>query len=298
VQGEDDWISAEEEDRDGDLVDEVVVSSRHLSAWIIPGEGGRVRTLDDRLSGRNVFDVGSVERERATTQGMRELVLELDTSPEELFSGSAKELTPGAYEQRLSAIDEAGDLTYRLEIEGKVTTSGHTATELDVKKSLGISIDKAEVTLATEAKVVSGRGVLLATRIPVRLGTGDVKLLINGSSVRSGIARHDDVESVRVEAEDGSSFEVNLNPALEVWIAPASREDAAQGLVIVPILRAEGEAAARFSVSLTPSTQHAELAAAESAASDESSEYEEEDEEGESDEDSAGDDDKTIVPGD
>ena len=109
VQGEDDWISAEEEDRDGDLVDEVFVSSRHLAAWIVPGEGARVRTFDDRLSGRNVFDVGSIERERATTQGMRELVLDLETSPEELFSGGTKELAAGSYVQRQSAIDEVLD---------------------------------------------------------------------------------------------------------------------------------------------------------------------------------------------
>ena len=175
VQGEDDWIAAEEEDRDGDLVDEVAVSSRHMSAWIVPGEGARVRTLDDRFSGRNVFDVGNVERERATTQGMREMVLDLETSPEELFSGGSKELGAGVYQQVTSAIDEEGDLTYRLEVAGKVTTAGHTAASVDITKSLGISIDKAVITLTTRAKVESGKGVLLATRVPVSPGLGELE---------------------------------------------------------------------------------------------------------------------------
>ena len=292
VQGEDDWISAEEEDRDGDLVDEVVVSSRHLAAWIIPGEGARVRTLDDRFSGRNVFDVGGIERERATTQGLREMVLDLETSPEELFSGSTKELAPGCYTQRESGIDEAGDLTYRLEIAGTVVTGGHTASNVEVQKSLGIAIDKAELTLATTARVTQGKGVLLATRVPVRLGA-DAKLSVNGASVRSAIARHDDVTSVRVEAADGGALELSLSPALEVWTAPASREDAAQGFVIVPILRADGDTSARLTLQVTPAPHHVEqdMSADEETVGDASEDEEEVYEEGED----VSDDDTTVV---
>lgn len=293
VQGEDDWISAEEEDRDGDLVDEVLVSSRHLAAWIIPGEGARVRTLDDRLSGRNVFDVGSVEREKPTTQGMREMVLDAGTSAEELFSGSAKELAAGEYEQRASAIDEDGDLTYHLEVTGKIATSGHTASTIEVTKSLGIAIDKAELTLNTKARVTSGQGVLLATRIPVRLGDENTKLLVNGSGAKAGVARHDDVRSLRVEGSDGSALDVTLAPAMEVWTAPASREDASQGFILVPILRVEsGDAESRLSIQLSPAAQHLEQ-----AADDGEEEYEEE-YEGEEDEVDQEDEDTTIVPGD
>lgn len=300
VQGEDDWISAEEEDRDGDLVDEVVVSSRHLAAWIVPGEGARVRTLDDRLSGRNVFDVGSVEREKATTQGMREMVLDAGTSAEELFSGSAKELAAGQYEQRESAIDEAGDLTYRLLVAGKIATSGHTATNVEVTKSLGIAIDKAEITLTTKAKVTSGQGVLLATRIPVRMGVENAKLLVNGSGAKSGVARHDEVSSLRVEGSDGSAVEVSLSPAMEVWTAPASREDSTQGFVIVPVLRAEsGESESRVSVHLLPGQQYLQAAVVD----DGEEEYEEEEEEYEDDgvdaeDEESSNEDETIVPGD
>ncbi len=288
VQGEDDWISAEEEDRDGDLVDEVVVSSRHLAAWIIPGEGARVRTLDDRLSGRNVFDVGGVDREKPTTQGMRELVLDLETSPEELFSGSTKELAPGCYVQRESAIDEAGDLTYHLEVGGTVATGGHTASNVEVQKSLGIAIDRAEVTLATKARVTQGKGVLLATRIPVRLGTADTSLTVNGVSAKPGIARHDDVSSVRVEAADGGVVELSLTPALEVWTAPASRDDLSQGFIIVPVLRAEDEAAAQLTLQLIPAPHHAEHVVAETEA--------EEYEEVSGDDDAESEEDDTVVP--
>jgi hypothetical protein len=299
VQGEDDWISAEEEDRDGDLVDEVVVSSRHVSAWIVPGEGARVRTLDDRLSGRNVFDVGTGDRH--TLQGMRDLVLDLETSPEELFSGSARELTRGAYEVRESAIDEAGDLTYRLQVAGELTTGGHTATSALVTKTLSVAIDKAELTLETKVRINDGSGILLATRIPVRLGHSETRLLVNGESVRAPLGRHDDVTSVRVEADDGSAFELELPEPSEVWIAVASREDPSQGFILAPVLRVQDEAQAQFSIRLIPSPQHAEQALGESTDADTDEGAGEEtgasqDETVEEDDGGLDDDDKTVVP--
>jgi hypothetical protein len=59
VQGEDDWIGEEEEDRDGDLVDEVLVSTARLNAWLVPAHGAAVRSLESRAGERNVLDAGT-----------------------------------------------------------------------------------------------------------------------------------------------------------------------------------------------------------------------------------------------
>jgi hypothetical protein len=253
VQGEDDWISAEEEDRDGDLVEELIVTSRHLTAWIVPGDGARIRTLDDRISGRNVLDASSGKRGHLREQGMRDLVLDLDASPEELFSGSARELTTSdapAFEVNESGIDEEGDLTYRLQVSANVHLSGHAASELAVSKTLAMPIDRAELTVTTHATASGSHGVLIATKIPVRLGTQECVLHVNGAAAREG--RHDDVTELRVEAADGSAFELVSTSPIEVWTNAVARGDATKGLFVVPIMRVEGTAESTVMVRLAP----------------------------------------------
>lgn len=55
-QGEEDWIEADEEDRDSDLFDEVFVSTQSLMAWLCPERGGEVRALVHRPSLRSMLD--------------------------------------------------------------------------------------------------------------------------------------------------------------------------------------------------------------------------------------------------
>ncbi len=254
VQGEDDWISAEEEDRDGDLIEETIVSSRHLTAWVVPGDGVRIRTLDDRLSGRNVLDASVGERGKLTAQGIRDVVLDLDASADELFSGSARELVAEAprFEVLESGIDEEGDLTYHLHVAANVHLSGHGAAELTLDKMLAMPIDKPELTLTTKARSSGGRGVLVATQIPVRLGTAGYSLQVNGAEARDG--RHDDVTSLRIEAADGSAFENHLpfEEPIEVWTHAVAKGDASKGLLVVPVTRVEGSAETAFTLRLVP----------------------------------------------
>lgn len=254
VQGEDDWIGAEEEDRDGDLVDEVIVSSRHLTAWVVAGDGARVRTLDDRESGRNVLDAAVPGAARLTAQGMRDVVLDLGTTSAELASGNARELTNGiAWEQKASGIDEEGDLTYALELTTTHALTGHGASQLVLDKMLTIACDKPELTVTTKARAHGGRGVILATQIPVRLGVQAASLTVNGKEARIG--EHDGVEEVVVQAEDGSSLTVTLGEAREVWITQASRDDASAGLIITPVTSVEGEIETSITLSLTPAAR-------------------------------------------
>lgn len=57
VQGDDDFISSEDDDADGDLVEEVFVANRALTAWIVTQNGGQLRALDDSLGGTALLDV-------------------------------------------------------------------------------------------------------------------------------------------------------------------------------------------------------------------------------------------------
>lgn len=57
VQGSDDFIAEEFDDRDGDLVEEVFITTRLLTVWTAPADGGTIRTLDDRLGAVALFDV-------------------------------------------------------------------------------------------------------------------------------------------------------------------------------------------------------------------------------------------------
>lgn len=56
VQGDDDFIAAELEDRDGDLDDEVFVTTRYFTVWLSPAQGGRIRTIDDRINMVQILD--------------------------------------------------------------------------------------------------------------------------------------------------------------------------------------------------------------------------------------------------
>ena len=134
VHDDDDWISTEEADLDGDLAEEVFVSTRHLMAWLVPAQGGDIHCLDDRLSERSVLDVGGrraepffeamakapqaggsdpkglprrgenltrlsadlpTDSDMVVRRGMRQWVVEANTDARKFFAGTAANLTPG-----------------------------------------------------------------------------------------------------------------------------------------------------------------------------------------------------------
>lgn len=53
------FVAIDEEDRDGDLAEEIFVSTSKLMAWLVPATGGDLRALDDRARECNVLDAGS-----------------------------------------------------------------------------------------------------------------------------------------------------------------------------------------------------------------------------------------------
>jgi alpha-amylase len=57
------FVTIDEQDRDGDLAEEIFVSTARLMAWLVPATGGDVRALDDRSRECNVLDAGSRRQE-------------------------------------------------------------------------------------------------------------------------------------------------------------------------------------------------------------------------------------------
>ena len=259
VQGEEDWLSTEEEDLDGDLSEEVFVSTRHLMAWLVPSHGADIRSLDNRASERNVFDVGSRRQEpyfasmakapkgkqptpsgkrgenlvRLTDdlptdadaiprRGMRHWIVEQDTSPQEFFSGSAVDLpsSRASWDVMNNGIDEDGDCSYTLSISSQLPLQGHKPRTLHVQKDLNIPIDSATVQQDIKMRLEGGPAVLWGLEIPVRLGLGPMKVLADGhEAVQSKPLLHG-VKLLRLEAQDGEAMEIEFAAGTDVWWLP------------------------------------------------------------------------------
>ncbi|MBI5510970.1 MAG: hypothetical protein HY903_19590 [Deltaproteobacteria bacterium] len=229
VQGEEDWIAVEEEDRDGDLLDEVFVSNRHLAVWISTAQGGWVRSLEDRDSGRNVLDVDGA--------GISERLLPADVNRAEAMSPDRAQIPPTSMSTAVdkSEIDEEGDGTYHLETKNDLQAAGVRPLAALVRKSIEVPIDRAELTLTYD---VSGNAIV-AVEMPVRLGSDPVELAANGAPVAQD-AELVEVERLKVRALSGTVLELVATPPLDMWVAPAAQPagvDCHTGLWITALIR-------------------------------------------------------------
>ncbi|MEE8408008.1 MAG: alpha-amylase/4-alpha-glucanotransferase domain-containing protein [Myxococcota bacterium] len=307
VQGDEDWIATEEEDCDADLVDEILVSNRLLSAWIAPARGGLIRSIDDRRAARTVLDVGVRRHEpffEAMAQaptitsptdvgvdtvgqdalrrgesllrlsgdlptiaddcehiGIRELLLDADAVAGEFFSG-ALESGPATdpVEVLQNAIDEEGNGTYTLETRRRCTLQGVRPRTVTITRTLSVPIDAAEIKLDYNLELEGEGGALLAIEIPVRLGSGPLRLTINDGVVDTIEAEHPDATRVSVQAEDDSAVQLKLEPAQDVWVLPIRTtlrdlegyRAVDQGVVVVPVVRLEGRGQVSITLILQP----------------------------------------------
>jgi hypothetical protein len=258
VQGEDDWISTEEEDLDGDLVDEVFVSTAQLDAWIVPAQGGIVRTLDARARHRDLLDTGVRRKEpffpqipdaprderpidapvrggnlrrlddvlpiaadAAPHRGIVTRVYDAGTTRDEMLAGHATDLLPAglAWDIAQNAIDEEGDCSYTLKLHGEAALAGLEARQLVLDKSLRVPIDAAELTLGLAAQL-EGREALVATEIPVRLAQPVARLLVNDVEASLAAGHFPDADSVKLSAEDGEMVELVFSQPTDIWLVP------------------------------------------------------------------------------
>lgn len=299
VQGDEDWIAAEEQDLDGDLSDEVFVSTRHLMAWLVPASGAELRSLDDRASERNILDIGNRRNEpffssmqkggkgadgktppkrgeglkrleenlptdvdAVVRRGTRQWVLEDGTSAAEFLSGSAVDLSPTSVEWdvRKNGIDEAGDCNYELALQGELTLAGPKARTLEIHKDISVPIDSPSIQWHNKFNLKGGPAVRWAMELPVRLGLGTSQLTADGERIAPSRASLSGVKLLRVEAQDGSAVEIAFKQPTDVWWTPirttlrdlAGFRAADQGMLIVPNILVENEAALVFTLRLQP----------------------------------------------
>ncbi|MFC1611477.1 alpha-amylase/4-alpha-glucanotransferase domain-containing protein, partial [Myxococcota bacterium] len=302
VQGDDDWIATEEEDRDGDLVEEVFVANRLLGVWIVPARGGAIRTLDDKRTSRNVLDAGirrkedffaemaQAEQVEAGTErelpprrgagvvrlaselptvvdavervGACEWLLDPDATATEFFSGSLDRSPQERPQAEIleHQIDEEGDGTYTFGIRNTLRLGGVRARDAVVEKTIAIPIDAAELTMSYSATVQGQGGALLAVELPFRLGVGESKVLLGGEVIEARETECPDVKNIRVEGSDGTAVDLDIEPALDVWLLPVRTtvrdldgyRPVEHGMVVVPIIRVEDQARAVIKLKLDP----------------------------------------------
>lgn len=233
VQGDDDWIATEEEDADADLVDEVFVCNRHLTAWVVPQEGGGVRSLDDRHGEVSLVDPAPRGH---GGRGITDLVLDPATRVADVFAGTSPSLLPHSARWTVAdnRIDDSGDLSYHLRLELDTPVAGGG---LRISKEVAVPIDAAEVRFTHEAHRDGGSPLLVATEIPVVLPSAPTAFLANGDPLEPDALELTDVESLRFECAAGA-LEVSLEPAGEVWCKITGAH-----VLVVPVARVEGDAA-------------------------------------------------------
>jgi hypothetical protein len=258
VQGDEDWISTEEEDYDGDLVDEIFVSTAQLDAWIVPAHGGLVRTLDSRPKKRDLLDAGIRRKEvfhssmagaprepqfaeapvrggnlarlndvmpiiadAAGHRGIMTRVYDAGTTREELLAGNAKDLLPAAtsWEVAHNAIDEEGDCSYKLELKASSAVPGIRPRQLSIVKTLNVPIDAPQLTLGLTAQL-EGDEVLVATEVPVRLAGEVSRLLVNDVEASVSTGHFPDTDSLKLQADAGEMIELVFSQPVDLWLAP------------------------------------------------------------------------------
>ena len=236
MQGPDDWLTVEEEDRDGDLVDELMLGNARVAAWAVPAEDGSLVTLDDRRAGRNLLAVGP-QHDR-----LRSWVLEEGTTSEEFFAGGAVDLVLSSTLCEVAERhddEEAG--AFSLTMRQEHDLEGGQGRGLRLDKRLRLPVDSAEVSLTFEAELHGAPPILLATEIPLSLGQELPRLWSDGKEVSLASRGLSSAKHLRLVAADGTGVEVLLDPPQEVWIGGVlGSEDV--GVVLVPILHVNGQA--------------------------------------------------------
>ncbi len=236
VQGESDWIAVEEDDRDGDLVDEVFVANRHLSAWLLPQAGAKLKSWDDRDSGKNLLDL--------TGEGTSEALLPLHGTLDDLTDAPAP-LTTAVIR---SEVDEDGDGTYWLHVRMGLSSVAAPNLVGDIEKRVSIPIDRAETTL--RYTTTTPVGALLAITLPLRLPP-DTRITVNDGPVDLVAASYPDVQKLTLASDAGPHLHIGFSPALTVWLAPVPQ--APGSLVVVPVVRLNDQAEATLTLCVTGS---------------------------------------------
>jgi hypothetical protein len=230
VQGNEDWIATEEEDRDGDLVDEIFVSNGYLSLWFAPTDEGSIRTLDDRRAQANLVDLDSSGR------GVRTFWLEAQTTAERFFSESNGDLVVASEPGEITdnRIDEDGDASFHFKQHTVHYLDDAGSERILVNRELRVPIDTAEIRLTHQVTGPNDRTLLCAVQLPLRLVTAPAHVLIDGNELALAQTHETEGELLRFLTDDGAGLEIQLSSKSRIWLAPGGKQG---GIAVVPALR-------------------------------------------------------------
>ncbi len=297
VQGDEDWLSFEEVDLDDDGVDEEFVATRRLSVWL-DVKRGNIRTLENRITEANVLDVGGrrpdvrlnespstnkssgskrhevaarapiaqpQDIDSAPRRGMREWLVEPETTAEALFGGQAVSLIQPnhTWEVTEHGVDEDGDCSYQLQLRSTIELPGtfggveNIGRRLICHKAIKVPIDASRISLEYTWELQGGSPVLWALELPVRLGSQDSRLFVEGKQVLPPQAASQG-RAAYVEGADGSVMLLEFSRPTPLWWHPVrtvgkdSQGWAAiyQGLLLAPVVRIDGHAGLKINIDL------------------------------------------------
>lgn len=268
VQGDEDWISTEEEDRDFDMKDEIYVSTARLGVGLVPARGGEILNVDIRPWQRNVLesraehsspaaateaDVGVpedatvVDADREAPDepmpiaayppaGIRAWVVEDGTSRPELESGSGLDLLarePTWRESRRGISEE--DYSFNLTMGSELDLVGREARRLWWERSVKVPIDASEIIFTHRARLYGTPAVNLLFQIPIRL-SGPQTVTVDEEPWTGDEEAHD-VQRVTVTGAESQRVTVSLSQPLTLWVSDHQEE----GVVLTLVWRhAEG----------------------------------------------------------
>ena len=234
LQEEPSYFTVLEKDADGDANPELFIANRHLATWIVPKEGGALRTLDNRSTFHNY--IVKTPWSRRNVSATCEWVVEQDTSPEELFSGSALELFSGVWKSEGHALCETGYGTYALHVHTTAPLTGNSPRELSIDKIIHVPIDEAFVRVQYEMHQKGSPNVIVAAPFPISLPSPLARLLIDGreqdrNTPKFNVAR---ATSFSIETQTGKTFSLTLSQECELWI-DNSYDSFVWIVVIIPV---------------------------------------------------------------
>jgi hypothetical protein len=252
------WLGVQQADCDGDLAEEIFVSTPHVLAWLVPARGGDVRSLDDRGRSRNLLDAGSRRAEPffsalqggpsaavgrgapAARQGGKKLplaadavarcgirhwVVERDVTPHALLTGAAPDLKPPhiGWDLLHRGIDANGR-GFTLAQIGGFALKGPGRRQFEMQRETRVPADGPRVVMASRLALSGGEPVRWALEIPVRLGGRGLRLWVDDHEAELTQHAFENVRQVRLETDDGERVSLGITgedgQAVELWCLP------------------------------------------------------------------------------
>ena len=207
-----------------------------------------------RVTGPLPQDVDSAPR-----RGLREWLVEPETTAEALFGGKAVSMMSPqqTWEVLDHGVDEAGDCSYNLALRTTVDLPGTTPRRLICHKSIKIPIDSARVCFEYTWELQGGSPVLWALELPVRQGVQESRLFVEGKQVIPPQAASQG-RAAYVEGADGSILLLEFSRPTPLWWHPVRtiKKDVQgfstiqQGLLLAPVVRIDGHAGLKIALDM------------------------------------------------